>query len=113
MTNSYRQCPGSAVASLDPLEREAELMRKLRRIMKDIRGIVVWLDDGARSAPGPQELMEELCSRLAGAGIPLERATIFVTLLHPDIAARTYIWRRGQPVELGEAAHDLLRPDAF
>jgi len=81
--------------------------------MKDIRGIVAWLDDGARSASGPQGLMEELCSRLAGAGIPLERASIFVTMLHPDIAGLGSIWRRGQPVELGEAAYDLVRSDAF
>lgn len=60
--------------------------------MKDIRGIVAWLDDGARSASGPQGLMDELCSRLAGAGIPLERASIFVTMLHPDIAGLGSIW---------------------
>jgi adenylate cyclase len=81
--------------------------------MKDISGIVAWLDDGALSASGPQGLMEELCSRLAGAGIPLERASIFVTMLHPDIAGLSSIWRRGQPVELAEAAFDLVRSDAF
>jgi len=82
-------------------------------IMKDIRGIVAWLDDGARSASGPEGLIEELCSRLAGAGIPLERASIFVTMLHPDIAGLGSIWRRGRPVELSEAAYDLVRSDAF
>src|SRR5882672_12646598 len=114
MTNSYRQRRVRRCRIYwDSLEREVALMPKLRRIVKDISGIVVWLDDGARSAPGPQELMEELCSRLAGAGIPLERAAIFVTVLHPDIAGRSYVWRRGQPVELGEAAYDLLRSEAF
>ncbi len=81
--------------------------------MRDIRGIIAWLDDGARSAPDPQELMAALCRRLAGAGIPLERAAIFVTVLHPDIAGRIYVWRRGRPVESSEAAHDLLGSEAF
>jgi adenylate cyclase len=81
--------------------------------MKDTSGIVAWLDDGAPSASGPQGLMEELCGRLAGAGIPLERASVFVTMLHPDIAGLGAVWRRGQPVELSEAGYDLVRSDAF
>ena len=81
--------------------------------MKDIGSIVAWLDDGALSAPSPQELLEELCSRLTGAGIPLGRAGVFVTLLHPDIAGRSSVWRRGRPVELGETPYDFLRTEAF
>ena len=81
--------------------------------MKDIDSIVAWLDDGALSAPSPQDLLEELCSRLTGAGIPLERAAVFVTLLHPDIAGRSSVWRRGKPVELGETPYDFLQSEAF
>jgi len=96
-------------------ERHLQVARyqtDLRRIMRDISGIVAWLDDGALSAPGPQELLEELCSRLIGAGIPLERAGVFVTLLHPEFAGRSSVWRRGKPVELRDAPYDLLRFDA-
>jgi adenylate cyclase len=75
--------------------------------MKDIGSIVAWLDDGALDAPGPRPLMEEVCSRLTGAGIPLERAAIFVAMLHPDISGLSSVWRRGQPVELSETPHDF------
>src|SRR5689334_6771552 len=81
--------------------------------MKDIGSIVAWLDDGALNAPGPRPFMEELCGRLTGSGIPLERAAIFVTMLHPDIAGLSSVWHRGQPVELGETPCDFLRTEAF
>jgi len=81
--------------------------------MTDIGDIVAWLDDGALNAPGPRPLMEELCSRLIGTGIPLERAVIFVTMLHPDVAGLSSVWRRGQPVELGKTPHDFLQTEAF
>jgi hypothetical protein len=55
--------------------------------MKDISDIVGWLDEGARSAPG-ERLLEELCSRLAAPGIPLDRSAIFVTMSEVPAAAQ-------------------------
>jgi adenylate cyclase len=81
-------------------------------IAKDIRGITAWLNEGAPGAPAPRELIEELSRRLIEIGIPLERAAIFVALLHPDIAGCSTIWRRGQPVEIREAPYDLRRSEA-
>ena len=75
--------------------------------MTDMSDIVAWLDDGAPDAPGPRPLMQEVCSRLAGAGIPLERAAIFVAMLHPEISGLSAVWRRGELVELSETPHDF------
>jgi adenylate cyclase len=92
---------------------ESASMQRHPRITKDISGVVAWLDDGIRTAPTPQEMVEQLCGRLVAVGIPLDRAAIFVTILHPDIAGRMVIWRRGQPVEIGEAGYDLVESEQF
>jgi adenylate cyclase len=78
--------------------------------MKNVTNIVGWLDEGARRARG-ERLLEELCSRLAAAGIPLDRAAIFVTMLHPDIAGRSYVWSRGRPGESREIGYHLLQSE--
>ena len=88
-------------------------MQRHPQITKDVSGIIAWLDDATRTAPTPQELVDQLCSRLVAVGIPLERAAIFVTMLHPDIAGRSFTWRRGQPGEISEAGYDLLQSKRF
>lgn len=42
-----------------------------------------------------REFGDEMCRRIAAAGIPLWRAFCTVGTLHPQIAATAYIWRRG------------------
>jgi adenylate cyclase len=81
--------------------------------MKDVSELVAWLVAGAHDAPTPQELMTGICERLVAAGIPLDRGAIFVLVLHPDIAGRSFIWRRGQPVEASDAGYDVLESERF
>ncbi|HET6222101.1 MAG TPA: adenylate/guanylate cyclase domain-containing protein, partial [Dongiaceae bacterium] len=81
--------------------------------MKDVSELVAWLVAGAHDAPTPEELMTGICERLVAAGIPLDRAAIFVLILHPDIAGRSFIWRRGRPVEADEAGYDVLESERF
>jgi adenylate cyclase len=81
--------------------------------MKDVSKLVAWLVAGAHDTPTPQELMSGICERLVAAGIPLDRGGIFVLVLHPDIAGRSFLWRRGQPVEAGEAGYDVLESERF
>src|SRR5215471_8879014 len=54
----------------------------------DIRPIVDWLVDGARSRMQAHEMLAELCERLVGCGIPLWRMAVFVRTLHPHIMGR-------------------------
>jgi hypothetical protein len=60
----------------------------------EIRAIVDWLIDGARSAPLPQDVLSQLCKRIVACGIPLWRVAVFVNTLHPQIIGRRFIWRR-------------------
>src|SRR6516225_5644952 len=79
----------------------------------DIRLIVDWLVDGARSTMQAHQMIQELCDRLVGCGIPLWRVAVFVRTLHPHIMGRRFIWRRGAEVEVREAPFDLLETAEF
>jgi adenylate cyclase len=63
--------------------------------MKDVDATIAWLIGGASSAPTPAALLEELAGRLLAAGLPLDRLAIFASVLHPDVANRSFIWRPG------------------
>src|SRR5207247_2192583 len=68
----------------------------------DTSGIAEWMIDGARSASLPQDVLQELCDRLVGCGIPLWRVAVLVRTLHPEVTGRRLLWRRGVGVAVGE-----------
>jgi len=79
----------------------------------DVRPIVDWLVDGARSTMQAHQVLAELCERLLGCGIPLWRVAVFVRTLHPHIMGRRFVWRPGAEIEVLDAAFDLLESAEF
>src|SRR5258707_3071774 len=79
----------------------------------ELKEIIDWLIDGARSAPSPVALLEQTCERLVAAGVPLWRVGAFVRTLHPDVLGRNFIWRPGAEVVVGTADYDLLDSPEF
>jgi len=52
--------------------------------------------------------------QIAAAGIPLWRLAYFQYTLHPEIAGKSYTWRRGAgEVTVGSAGHGLLQEQRF
>jgi adenylate cyclase len=76
--------------------------------MGDIRTLVDWLTDGARSGSMSEDVLAELCRRMVDAGIPLWRAAVFVNTLHPDVIGRAFFWRVDTGIKVTEAGYDLL-----
>src|SRR5262245_9439339 len=81
--------------------------------VSDTRSIVDWLADGARSAPRPEMVLEQLCDRLVQIGVPLWRVAVLVRTLHPEIMGRRFIWQPGAAVEISEGTFDVLDSDQF
>jgi adenylate cyclase len=75
--------------------------------VSDLRKIIDWLIDGARSASSPPLMMAETCERLLQVGLPLSRVGVFVRTLHPDIMGRNFIWRPGAEVVVGTVDFDI------
>src|SRR5262249_38651651 len=79
----------------------------------DIRPIVDWLVDGARSKMQAHEMLAEMCERLFGCGIPLWRVAGFVRTLHPPILGRRFGWRPCAGIEVPQAPFHLLESAEF
>jgi adenylate cyclase len=81
--------------------------------MKDIRSVVDWLAGGAISGVQSQDVLAELCQRMVDCGVPLWRAAVFVTTLHPDIMGRSFTWRAESGVTTSEALFDLMETEGY
>jgi adenylate cyclase len=81
--------------------------------MVDVRPLVDWMLDGARSAAESQDVLAELCDRMVIAGIPLYRVAVFVRTLHPQVMGRRFIWKAGQGVAVSAAPYETLSQDIY
>ena len=81
--------------------------------MSDIRSVIDWLSDGARSAQLSEDVLTDLCRRMIDAGIPLWRAAVFVTTLHPDFMGRAFYWRAESGVKVSEAEYKVRETDEY
>lgn len=80
---------------------------------RQIDSLVAWLVDGARSGADAHAFVDGLCRRLAAAGIPLDRFGLFIDTLHPNVAARRFLWTPAGGVTLLETAHSLFSQDRY
>ncbi|WP_047309912.1 adenylate/guanylate cyclase domain-containing protein [Rhodopseudomonas palustris] len=80
---------------------------------EQIRGILDWLSDGARSEPDPAMKMKLTCEQLVAAGMPLHRVGVFVETLHPDIYGHRFIWRADGEVEVGSTTQDVEMSEEY
>ena len=80
---------------------------------QQLRQIIDWLIDGARSSTNSPQMVADLCEGLVKAGLPLWRVGIFVRTLHPDILGRNFIWRPGAEGVAGTADFDFLDSPEF
>ena len=60
--------------------------------------VIDWLLGGAPGAQRPPDVLDQLCRRLIESGFPLDRAAVFVHVLHPQYVAFSTYWRPGRPV---------------
>jgi adenylate cyclase len=61
--------------------------------------IVEWLAHEGRLVQRPANFVEQLMNRVLQAGIPVWRAYIGLQLVHPQLQAMGYMWRRGEKVQ--------------
>jgi adenylate cyclase len=79
----------------------------------ELKAVIDWVIDGARSAALPSQMMAQSCERLVAAGLPLWRVGVFIRTLHPQIYGRNYIWKQGAEVELGTVDFEIQETPEF
>lgn len=73
--------------------------------MADIERVEDWLIEQALGRPEMTAMFGQLCEKLHGCGVPVDRAMIGWTTLHPLIEAETATWENGRGVEHDQIAH--------
>jgi len=78
-----------------------------------VRPVVSWLLEERMNIGRTELLLTRYCERLREIGLPVDRATIHMPQLHPQLAARSLLWLRetGGAVETGHRHGD--QSDAF
>ena len=79
----------------------------------DVNEVREWLIDGGRSSSASGDMISALCERLVAAGIPLFRVAFYIRTLHPDIFGRNFIWKPGEPIQIGTADYSILDTPQF
>ncbi|MEH6404152.1 MAG: adenylate/guanylate cyclase domain-containing protein [Sneathiella sp.] len=80
----------------------------------DVSSVVDWLIEGAPGAPLSQDILLHLVRRLLSCGLPLHRAAVFVTTLHPNVMGRAFYWHEAKPdIEVGEAPYAILDSEEY
>ncbi|MGO4132985.1 adenylate/guanylate cyclase domain-containing protein [Rhizobium brockwellii] len=59
----------------------------------DLPSPLAWLVDEAGASPGPERFLAELGRRLLADGLPISGGALTLSVPHPIIARRTWLWR--------------------
>ncbi|MBX5009609.1 adenylate/guanylate cyclase domain-containing protein [Rhizobium lentis] len=59
----------------------------------DLTSSLAWLVDEAAASPGPEQFLAELGRQLLWDGLPLAGGALTLSVPHPIIARRTWLWR--------------------
>ncbi|TAZ10426.1 adenylate/guanylate cyclase domain-containing protein [Rhizobium leguminosarum] len=59
----------------------------------DLPSPLAWLVDEAGALPGPERFLAELGRRLLADGLPISGGALTLSVQHPIIARRTWLWR--------------------
>ena len=68
--------------------------------------ITDWLVDQALDDPDIVTLFGTLCERLRSIGVPIERAMVNWTTLHPLFSAEIMVWRQGQAASFQQVPYE-------
>jgi adenylate cyclase len=72
-----------------------------------IDDLAQWLVGGARPFGNARDIFDALCARLNSAGVPVDRAAVFMYTLHPHVLGRRMLWKPGEAVQVDDAEHRL------
>ncbi|QRM55282.1 adenylate/guanylate cyclase domain-containing protein [Sinorhizobium sp. BG8] len=74
-----------------------------------ILAVLEWLAGEECHAFDEVGLIAELGTRLRKIGLPIDRLTLHLMTLHPEILGRTLAWSPSEPVEILDRAHGIKR----
>ena len=104
---------GATATMAPPVARAASAEAEPRARPAASHEISDWLIREGRFLPNNAALFSELCERLAGAGIPLDRATLHLRALHPEYRGVARIWKPGEPLSERFMDHGIEKTASY
>ncbi|MEZ5775399.1 MAG: adenylate/guanylate cyclase domain-containing protein [Hyphomicrobiaceae bacterium] len=92
---------------IGPLPNGSGAGRPMRHVVPRalVNRITDWLMEQALADTDLQTIVEGCCERILAAGIPIARAFFGFSVLHPLHSAKSFTWRRGQPMATDDYPH--------
>ncbi|MCC2113344.1 MAG: adenylate/guanylate cyclase domain-containing protein [Hyphomicrobiales bacterium] len=59
--------------------------------------LIAWVTGTARFSKNPDAMLDGFCERLIAAGVPIERVSVIVRVLHSEFGAVARYWETGKP----------------
>jgi adenylate cyclase len=78
-----------------------------------ILAIVEWLSSNECQELDDAGLIAGLGRRLRAAGLPVDRISLHLHTLHPELLGRTLAWAPNEPVEIHDREHGIEVSQAF
>ena len=75
--------------------------------------VAKWLMREGRLVRRPDSFIEQLMNRVLEAGVPIWRMYVGLQLVHPQLQAMGYLWRRGEHVESVARAYGVQFTPAY
>lgn len=77
--------------------------------------VVAWMRQTALQGADLRTIVVGTCERLTAAGLPLARAHLSFSMLHPLYDASSFTWRRGAEIKIQDFANlrDDVKPETF
>ena len=60
-------------------------------------GLIAWTTNEARFSNNANEMLDSFCERILQAGIPIDRVSVVVRVLHSEIGSIARYWESGRP----------------
>ncbi len=68
-----------------------------------VQDLLDWMIDGARPSANAVEIVKGICERLVALDVAVDRFTLFIYTLHPNVMGRRFRWIKGSGVDVAEA----------
>ena len=75
--------------------------------------LVDWMIDGARPSGNARQIIDGICRRVVGAGVPVGRFALFINTLHPNLVARRFTWTPEEGVTMRDGSIGLFSREEY
>ncbi len=75
--------------------------------------LVDWMIDGARPSASARQIIDGICRRVVGAGVPVGRFALFINTLHPNVVGRRFTWTPEDGVAMRDGSIGLFSREEY